>query len=57
MPARSQAQAIWARLGCKGSNMPPEKCAEFVPQGEGSMKALPYHVTKQLKKDLKARKG
>jgi len=37
--------------------MPPEKCAEFVPQGEGSMKALPYHVTKQLKKDLKARKG
>lgn len=41
MPAKSQAQARWARAGCPGSSMGPGKCAEFVPHGAGSMKRLP----------------
>ena len=41
MPAKSQAQAKWARAGCPGSSMGPGKCAEFVPHGAGSMKRLP----------------
>lgn len=41
MPATSQKQAKWARAGCPGSKMSTAKCAEFVPHGPGSMKALP----------------
>jgi hypothetical protein len=45
MPARSQAQAIWARLGCRGSKMTASQCAEFVPHGKGSMKSLPKKIS------------
>lgn len=41
MPAKSKAQARWARAGCPGSKMSHEKCEEFVPHGKGSMKRLP----------------
>lgn len=41
MPAKSQAQAKWARAGCPGSDMPKEKCKDFVPHGKGSVKRLP----------------
>lgn len=41
MPAKSQAQARWARAGCPGSGMSSAKCSEFVPHGAGSMLRLP----------------
>lgn len=49
MPAKSQAQARWARAGCPGSGMSKQKCGEFVPHGKGSMKALPKRASKRGK--------
>lgn len=46
MPAKSQAQARWARAGCPGSKMSKAKCAEFVPTGMGSVKRLPARAKK-----------
>lgn len=50
MPAVSKKQAIWARLGCRDSEMSPEKCAEFVPHGKGSMRNLPEYKRKIRRK-------
>jgi len=47
MPAKSQAQAKWARAGCPGSGMSKDKCGEFVSHGKGSMKSLPKKIKKE----------
>ena len=47
MPAKSKAQARWARAGCPGSSMSKKKCDEFVPHGKGSMKRLPAKASKK----------
>ena len=59
MPAKSRAQARWALAGCPGSGMSKGKCAEFVPHGAGSMKALPpkSNVYMEALKKAKRRKG
>ena len=59
MPAKSQAQARWARAGCPGSGMSAAKCGEFVPHGAGSMSKLPKraNVYMEALKRAKARKA
>jgi hypothetical protein len=47
VPAKSQAQAKWARAGCPGSKMKPGQCEDFVPHGKGSMKRLPKKASKK----------